>query len=46
MWDSDGKAFPENTIISDDHKLKMKSNNENVYVTAEHGTLTINLREI
>lgn len=126
MWDSDGKAFPENTIISDEHKfkmndkievttvdtyilscaimniygkkvtllyrgdietvidrygkpdmlvttkaeyssydsistvvissdseiifdrqlLKMKSNNENVYVTAECGTLTINLREI
>ncbi len=126
MWDSDGKAFPENTIISDEHKFKMndkievttvdtyilscaimdlcgkkvallyrgdidtvidrygepdmlvttkaeysgydnistvvissdsdiifnrqllemKSKNENVYVAAERGTLTINLREI
>ncbi len=33
-------------IIFDSQLLEMKSKNENVYVTAESGMLTINLREI
>jgi hypothetical protein len=36
----------DSEIIFDRQLLKMKSKNENVYVTAENGTLTINLREI
>lgn len=36
----------DSDIIFDRQLLKMKSKNENVYVTAENGTLTLNLREI
>lgn len=36
----------DSDIIFDRQLLEMKSKNENVYVTAECGTLTINLREI
>jgi hypothetical protein len=36
----------DSDIIFDRQLLKMKRQNENVYVTAENGTLTLNLREI
>ena len=36
----------DSDIIFNRQLLEMKSKNENVYVTAESGTLTINLREI
>lgn len=36
----------DSDIIFDRQLIEMKRKNENVYVTAENGTLTINLREI